>query len=185
MTAHDDQSPLDLARLRLQDPEEFARLVPRFTPLVSGLAQTMGLRSADIDDALADSFAAVYRALPRFQGRSELSTWVYRIAARTILKTRQRYPRSPDPDSATANAADPSPSPSDRAASADSHRRVWAAVAALEPRQAMAVELYYRQSFSVQQIADVLDCPVNTVKTHLARARTRLRHTLADLQISL
>jgi RNA polymerase sigma-70 factor (ECF subfamily) len=177
------QPPLDLARLRRQDGREFARLVDHYRPLMASLCQSMGLRGADVDDALAEAFAAVYTALPRFEGRSELSTWVYRIAARAILRTRKRYPIPPRGPAGPSDAIDPSPSPAERAGTSEDHQRIWAAVARLEPRQAMAIELYYRQSWPVAQIAGVLECPENTVKTLLARGRERLRELLTDLRV--
>ena len=60
----------------------------------------------------------------------------------------------------------------------ETHARVWQAVAALEPRPAMAVELYYRRQMPVHEVAAVLGCPAGTVKTLLHRAREALRPAL-------
>src|SRR5580698_3975558 len=82
---------LDLAALRRGDPRAFAGLVEQHQPVVLGLCQAMGLRGADRDDAAAEVFAAVFRSIARFEGRSALGTWIYRIAFRVIPKVRKRY----------------------------------------------------------------------------------------------
>ena len=69
--------------------------------------------------------------------------------------------------------------PLDQAAASEEEQLIWTAVAQLEPRQAMAVELHYRRGFAVEEIAAVMECPEGTIKTLLFRARERLRQRLA------
>ena len=168
-----------LAALKRQDHDAFSQLVAAHQKIVLGLGQSMGLRGADLDDAAAEAFAAIYRALPKFEGRSALSTWVYQIACRTFWRMRQRR---------DANTAGPLhdehvdvhlASPHQQAAAAEQEEMLWSAVAALEPRQAMAVELHYRRGFPLDEIAVIMECPEGTIKTLLFRARERLRQRLA------
>lgn len=72
------------------------------------------------------------------------------------------------------------PSPQERAQVAEESRRVWAAVARLDERQAAAVQLHYREGWPLEEIAEALDCPVGTVKTLLFRGRERLRQLLKE-----
>jgi RNA polymerase sigma-70 factor (ECF subfamily) len=58
--------------------------------------------------------------------------------------------------------------------------RIWAAIARLEPREAAAIQLYYREDWPLDEIAEALGCPVNTVKTLLFRGRERLRQRLKE-----
>jgi len=168
-----------LAALRRQDAEAFSQLVESHQRIVLGLAQSMGLRGADLDDAAAEAFAAVYRALPKFEARSSISTWVYQIACRTFWRLRQKRDTNPtaalDQDFADARHV----SPLDQAAASEQEQMIWSAVADLEPRQAMAVELHYRRGFALEEIAVVMECPEGTIKTLLFRARERLRQRLA------
>lgn len=177
------ESP-NLDRLRQRDPDAFARLVDQHQPLVLALAQSMGLHGADLDDAAAEVFDHVYRALPTFQARAQLRTWLYRIALRTLARFRHRlHRRSTNP--LPPDLRDPAqPPPAQRLENAELHQRIWAAVASLDPRQAAAVELHYRQNWPLEQIADALECPVGTVKTLLFRARQSLRQTLNDQEIT-
>jgi RNA polymerase sigma-70 factor (ECF subfamily) len=168
-----------LAALRRQESGAFSQLVATHQRIVLGLGQSMGLRGADLEDAAAEVFAAVYRALPRFEARSAISTWVYQIACRTFWRLRQRRDANP------TSALDESVvdvghvSPLDRAAALEEEQLIWSAVAALEPRQAMAVELHYRRGMAVEEIAVIMECPEGTIKTLLFRARERLRQRLS------
>src|ERR1700722_6258341 len=79
----------DLTLLRQQHAAGFTELVRDQERAVAGLARSMGLSGADLEDAVAEAFGEVYRALPRFEGRSVLGTWVYQIAARAIWRVRE------------------------------------------------------------------------------------------------
>lgn len=178
---HGDVAAIDLEALRRQDAAAFEQLVSLHQPLVLGLAQSLGLGSADQDDAAAETFAAVYRALPRFRGDAELGTWIYRIAWRTMLKVRRRRGRPV--------AALPADLPGDGDAPdasldrEESSRRLWDAVSRLPAQQAMAVDLYYRHDWPLEQIARTMHCPLGTVKTLLFRARQRLRQRLDEQEL--
>jgi RNA polymerase sigma-70 factor (ECF subfamily) len=169
---------LDVSALRRQEAGEFEKLVAAHQTLVMGLAQSMGLRGADLDDAACEVFAAVYRALPRFEGRSALSTWVYQIACRTIWRLRRRRDEHRVGRLDEGIELESGESPVDRAAASEQERMLWAAVAKLEPRQAMAIELHYRRGMSVEEVGAILECPVGTVKTLLFRGRERLRQVV-------
>ncbi len=170
-------------RLRAQDPAAFAALVAEHQRAVMGLGQSLGLSGADLDDAAAEAFAAVYRALPTFKGDAAVGTWVYRIAYRVIVKARAKRRRNRT-DTLAVDPAATGGDPADLAADADAAATVWAAVAALpDARQAAAVEFYYRRGWPIERVADVMGCPVGTVKTLLFRARQRLRAVLVEREV--
>jgi RNA polymerase sigma-70 factor (ECF subfamily) len=178
---------VDFDRLKQQDARAFAELVAEHQAIVLGLGQSLGLRGADLDDAAAEAFAAVYRALPRFEARAQLGTWVYAIAYRVIVKARAKRRRHatvelPNEPAATPTANDAGPV--ERAERLETAKAVWSAVESLDERSATAVELYYRREWPLEKIADVLECPVGTVKTLLYRARERLRTLLANQEVS-
>ncbi len=171
---------LDLDALRRQEDGAFEQLVLAHQRLVLGLGQSLGLMDADLEDAAAETFAAVYRALPRFRGEAELGTWIYRIAWRTMLKMRRRRSKT-EPLPQHLRAATHSPDAAARRR--ESHEALWRAVSALPARQAMAVELHYRRDWAIVRIAKVMQCPEGTVKTLLFRARRRLREKLDEQEM--
>ncbi len=167
---------LDLELLRKRDANEFTRFVRQHERLVLGLCQSLGLSPADREDAAAETFAIAYRGLDQFRGDSQLATWLYRIAYRTALKVRRRYRAGvPVPvDSEDVRAV----SAGQEAESREAQEMVWQAVAKLDEEQAAVVELFYRRQMSVEEVADVMEKPVGTIKTLLFRARERLRFLL-------
>lgn len=178
MTAPADR--VDLALLRKRDEGEFTRFVRRYEEFVLGLCQSLGLGAADREDAAAETFVIAYRGLEGFRGEAELSTWLYRIAYRTALKVRRRYPIGVplgEIDAADVRAE----KPFEGLANEEECRAVWEGVRQLEPEQAAAVELFYRRGMSVEEVAGVMEKPVGTVKTLLFRGRERLRFLLKGL----
>lgn len=162
----------DIVALRRGDHAAFALLVRNHQRIVAGLCQTLGLRQADADDASADAFAAIFKALPGFRGDAALSTWVYRIAFRSILKSRRRLLRHARhlPLIAARDVAQPSARSADERA-----EELWLIVAGLKPKQAMALELFYRRDWPVARIADSMGVPENQVKTLLFRGRQKIK----------
>lgn len=182
MTATGDDI-LDLDRLRRQDPDHFARFVKVHERRILALARSMGLPPADQDDAAAETFAAAYRTLPSFRGDAELSTWLYRIAYRTILKVRVRYKQKWANTAAVPEPTDTqAPDPGTQAHQDETARAVWLAVAKLDPDQAVAIELFYRRGLSVDDVAGIMGKPQGTIKTLLFRAREKLKFLLGSLE---
>ncbi|MGC9260391.1 MAG: hypothetical protein ACP5I8_10005 [Phycisphaerae bacterium] len=102
------------------------------------LCQSVGLRGADIDQAATDIFSAVYLALPGFDARSALGTWIYQIPFRTALRHKKqasRHPHGPLPENLSA------PESSDALQDADTREIIWKSVAALGSQTAMIVKL--------------------------------------------
>lgn len=160
---------------------DFNQLVREHQTVVMGLGQAMGLRGADLDDAAAEAFAAVFLALPGFRGDASIATWIYRIAWRAISKARARRPIA----SATITATEPATDlgPIETVEMRETNRQLWQAVQSLEPMQSAVTELYYRRQWTVGEIADVLECPPGTVKTLLHRARAKLRSALTEMEV--
>jgi RNA polymerase sigma factor (sigma-70 family) len=174
-----------LERIRAQDSEAFAALVNDHQKAVLGLCQSMGLRGADIEQTAMDVFANVFRAIPTFNGQSKLSTWIYRIACRTILKTRARCRKYQPVPLIHDKIESRQPMPNVIIEEKELKALVWETVAGLPERESLAIEMYYRRELSVQEIASVLECPVGTVKTLLYRARDRLKTIFAAKGIRL
>jgi RNA polymerase sigma-70 factor (ECF subfamily) len=179
----DVEPEIPIEPLRRREPAAFERLIRRHEPVVLGLCQSMGMTGPDMDDAAAEVFANVLRALPNFEGRSSLATWVYRISCRTITKVRARMRKARGVELPAEQVDDDQRSPFEESESAELYQRLWSEVARLDDREAMAIELYYRRELSVEDVAASLECPTGTVKTLLFRARQKLRERLAPLEV--
>ncbi len=157
--------------------EAFERLVPAYRRRVFGLAYGILRDRAAAEDLAQEVFVKLWQALPRYDGRARLSTWIYAItrnASVSALRGRRRSVSMSDPDvlvEAQSIAAEPA-SPEDAV--------LWRQVDRLPDRQRQAVILYYQDERSVDEVAAMMGIPVNTVKTHLHRARASLAAVLGE-----
>jgi len=163
-----------VARARARDAGAFRELVEQHRDRAYGLALRI-LRSAeDAEEVAQDAFLRAWLALPRFRGESRFSTWLHRIVARRALDRlgtlRARHGREGVLEEGTLPGVD-GPDPAARATAA----RVERMMDRLNPIQRAAVTLYYFEDHSVERVAEILEMPENTVKTHLSRARAALR----------
>jgi RNA polymerase sigma-70 factor (ECF subfamily) len=154
--------------------EAIALLLPAFRRKVFGLAYSF-LRDRDAaEDVTQEVFIKVWRALPGFDGRASMSTWIYTIARNASLSAlRVRRPQSSlsDPQVMEAvelnNAVPAADVIVDRAA-------ILRLVDQLPAKQRQVVVLFYMEAQSYEEVASMLAMPVGTVKTLLHRARARL-----------
>ncbi|MDP9199385.1 MAG: sigma-70 family RNA polymerase sigma factor [Pseudomonadota bacterium] len=157
--------------------QAFERLVPAYRRRVIGLAYSVLRDRTAAEDLAQEVFVKLWRALPRYDGRARLSTWIYAItrnAAISALRTRRRSVSLSDPAvlaEVEHREAAPDPAPGDAT--------IWRQVEALPEKQRQAVILYYQDERTVDEVAAMMGMPVNTVKTHLHRARASLATALA------
>jgi len=143
----------------------------------------------DSDEVCQDAFLRAFSALAGFDFNFRFSTWLFTIAYRLCLnQMRRRRDGAGSVDFATISSSRPNDDHAgtnvgDAVANSDEARRlkdaIWDAVEDLAPPQRAAVLLFYREQLSCQQIGKILEMPAATVKSHLHRARGRLRDTLS------
>lgn len=143
--------------------------------------------SHEAEEICQDTFLRAFAALGTFDFTYRFSTWLFTIGYRLCLNVmRRRKDYCGDMDfSALAesgrNNSDDLPL-ADAVANSDEARRlrkiIWDAVEQLTPHQRATVLLFYREAMSCQEIGDVLEMPAATVKSHLHRARNRLKELL-------
>jgi RNA polymerase sigma-70 factor (ECF subfamily) len=164
---------MELVREERRD-EAIALLLPAFRRKVFGLAYSFLRDREAAEDVTQEVFIKVWRALPGFDGRAAMSTWIYTIARNASLSAlRARRPQASlsDPDvMAAVEAIGAVPSADvfvDRAA-------ILRLVDQLPTKQRQVITLFYMEAQSHEEVAAMLAMPVGTVKTLLHRARARL-----------
>jgi RNA polymerase sigma-70 factor, ECF subfamily len=150
----------------------FERLLAAYRGRVYRLALGYVRLPADAEDLAQEAFVRLWRALPMYDGRASFSTWLYVIARNACLSELRRRglrPTSPlgDDDSDGAIAVAP-------AVTVDGRIDCDALVDRLDDPQRRIVRLFYLEERSYEQVAEMLDMPINTVRSHLHRARKRL-----------
>jgi RNA polymerase sigma-70 factor (ECF subfamily) len=161
-----------------REAEAFDRLVGTYRRRVYALARSIVRDPAAAEDVAQDVFVKLWKALPRYDGRAQLATWIYAItrnAAISALRRRRPEVSLEEPDVLAAAEAAGAHRPDPGGDSARELDRALARlVEALPDHQRQVVTLYYLEERSCDEVAAMLGMPVNTVKTHLHRARARL-----------
>jgi len=165
-----------------QDRHAFAALVRRHQGAVRALLR----RLSNGDDALADdlsqeAFIQAFRKLAQFRGDARFSTWIYRIAYNAFLMhVRARKPEE------SLDDATPEPEDEEHAgdlqaeqSTANLQLDLQRALALLSPAERAAIVQCYYLDRSHEEAAYVMQCPLGTVKSHVSRAKQKLKGALA------
>jgi RNA polymerase sigma-70 factor (ECF subfamily) len=183
MTSTDEEL---VARSIGGDTESFNELILRWERPIYALAyRTIG-REEDARDVCQETFLRAFRALPGFRGQAKFSSWLYRITLNLCRDWMRRERRTPivqvsddtDPVELAA-AAEPSESIEDLVTRRDLTRIVERVMAGLPEEQRTAIVLKEYHGLTFQEIAELLGCPLSTVKTRLYQGLTVLRRELA------
>ena len=150
--------------------QAFEQLLAAYRSKVYRLALGFVRNPADAEDLAQEAFVRLWRALPTYDGRASFSTWLYVIARNACLSELRR--RGLRPVTAIGDAGEPAVASG--GPSAEARLDCEALVDTLPEPQRHVVRLFYLEEKSYEQVAAMLDMPVNTVRSHLHRARKRL-----------
>jgi len=157
----------------------FRLLVRQHEKAVYGMGISFFRNGEDASDFTQEVFLKAYRSLPRFEGRSRFSTWLYKIAYNTAIN---EVNRRKEYQSLTENEADmlvSSGDTPDQAVLRNAAREaVHAAIKELPERFRVCVDLFFFYDRSYQEIETITGIPVNTIKSHVFRAKVLLREKL-------
>jgi len=128
------------------------------------------------EEIINDTMSVVWRKAANFRGQSQVSTWIMGIAYRRALKSLKRESNATHVPFLPGDEDAPATDPTQR--TYELHEWIGHALAQLPVEQRMVVELTYYVGLSCQEIATIMECPVNTVKTRMFHARRRLRTAL-------
>lgn len=184
----DEDAPL-IAEIRRGNARAYGKLVERHQDRAYTFALRLLGRTHEAEEAVQDAFIRAYTGLAGFRGESRFSTWLTRILYNVCMtQMTRRRPAGPSLDELPEmerdriQGAEPGPSPLDRLQDEELAAEVQAAVNNLPERYRTVVLLYYLQEEPFDRIADLLELPPGTVKTHLFRARALLRNELMKAQ---
>jgi RNA polymerase sigma-70 factor (ECF subfamily) len=167
------------------DAESFNQLIKRWERPIYALAyRTIG-REEDARDVCQETFLRAFRGLAGFKGQAKFSSWLYRIAVnlcRDWLRRERRAPVVATPDGVDlvelAGEGEHADRADDQVARHDLSRAVARAMRALPEEQRAAIVLKEYHGLTFQEIADLVGCPLSTVKTRLYQGLTVLRQEL-------
>ena len=169
-----------VARVQKGDSRAFDMLVLKYQHKIFSLIGRYVNDADEVQDVAQEAFIKAYRALPRFRGERAFYTWLYRIAintAKNYLVARSRRPPGTDVDIADAEQYEAGgalrdiENPENALYGAELKAVVEAAINELPDDLRTAVTLREFDGLSYEDIADVMDCPVGTVRSRIFRAR--------------
>jgi RNA polymerase sigma-70 factor, ECF subfamily len=162
-------------RCRAGDDIAFSELVDRYKNLVYAIVARMVTDRTQADDLAQEVFLKVYRGLPYFRGEARLSTWIYRIVLNvcTQARGRRRAEVSGVAPEQEAGATDAS------FADFELRERLEKAIAQLPENYRLLISAHYLDGVQYEALAETLNIPIGTIKTHLYRAKRRLRELMA------
>jgi RNA polymerase sigma-70 factor (ECF subfamily) len=174
-----DEERALIARCQSGDDRAFAELVDQYKNLVYGLVYRMVPDRSIVDDLAQDVFLRIHRGLRYFRGEARLSTWVYRIVQNVCSEARARRAPALSLDSDDRAGRKFDPGANDRAfGDLELRDRLERAIAELPEPQQMLIAAHYLDGVQYEALAETLGIPLGTVKTHLHRAKKRLRELL-------
>ena len=171
------------------DGDAFRQLVERYQRPVYGLLLRMVRTPALAEDLAQESLIKAYRAIATFDRSRKFSSWLFKIAHNTAIDHLRRKSLATVPletdegdriDPLALLAAPDGQSPEARARGRDLAEALQEALMELRPDYREAVLLRFQQGLPYDEIAEILDLPLGTVKTHLHRARKQMASALRD-----
>lgn len=194
MTAAADADALLIDRVKNGDVKAFEMLVVKYQRRIERLIGRM-VRDVDlVPDIAQETFIRAYRAIPQFRGESAFYTWLYRIAVNTAKKALVDLKRDPlvsesalrsrdedDETSRVENELSDGETPESVLASKEIAATVNAAIEALSEDLRQAITLREIEGLSYEEIAEVMNCPIGTVRSRIFRAREAIAERLRPL----
>jgi RNA polymerase sigma-70 factor (ECF subfamily) len=178
-----------VARVQTGDSRAFDLLVLKYQHKIFSLIGRYVHDADEVQDVAQEAFIKAYRALPKFRGDSQFYTWLYRIAVNTAknhLVSRSRRPPGSDVDVDDAEyyeggaALRDIETPENALFGAELKQVVEAAISDLPDDLRTAVTLREFDGLSYEDIADIMDCPVGTVRSRIFRAREAIDNKVRE-----
>ena len=177
-------------RVQRGDKNAFNLLVQKYQSKVISLISRYVRNQADVADVAQEAFIKAYRALPNFRGESAFYTWLYRIAvntAKNFLVSQGRRTPSNDVDAEDAEYYEGSDalkefaSPERLMLSDEIKKVIFDTLESLPEELKMAISLRELDGMSYEDIANIMECPVGTVRSRIFRAREAIDKKLQPL----
>ena len=163
--------------LNENDQRAFSELVKRYqSQLRYSLRQITGWDQALADDLAQETFIKAYKSLRQFRGDAKFFTWLYRIAYHCFLA----HKRSQKPEEQLEDEGKLPDAGYDPETAADLHRDLARAMLVLSPEQRMALHLHLHRELTHEEVAEIMNCPLGTAKSHIQRGREKLKEQLGS-----
>lgn len=173
------------------DLTAFNQLVERYEKVVYNFAYRLTGSYDDASDVAQDAFVRAFNAIRSFRGDAAFTTWLFRITTNVFLDEKKKAKSRPhqsldeyvelEESSVGRQIEDPSPTPEDAVTAKERTQVLANAIASLPDYQRAMVLLYHIHQKSYEEIAEMMELPIGTVKSRLNRARLALKDKLSGM----
>lgn len=191
MTTEREIDQLLVERVQRGDKKAFELLVIKYQRKLMRLVSRLVRDQAEAEDAVQEAFIKAYRALPHFRGESAFYTWLYRIGINTaknyLVTQGRRAPTSTEADVEEAETFDDADrlrdinTPESLLATKQIAQTLNVAMDELPEELRMAITLREIEGLSYEEIAELMGCPIGTVRSRIFRAREAISEKLRPL----
>lgn len=177
----DDQRIITI--IREGNKTYFEELVQKYQDKIYNLCRYMLENPQDAEDAAQDTFIKAYQGLKSYSPTASFYTWLYRIAVNTCLDHKRKFSFqslffSSDKENYIDSFPSQAPSPESAYATSQSMHALQAALNTLSSKLLVVIVLKEMEGFSYEEIAEILDVSVGTVKSRISRAREELKKNM-------
>jgi RNA polymerase sigma-70 factor (ECF subfamily) len=186
-----DIDQLLVERVQRGDKRAFELLVSKYQRKINRLVSRLVRDAAEVEDVTQEAFIKAYRALAQFRGESAFYTWLYRIAINTaknsLASQGRRAPTTTENDAEEAETFDDADqlrdinTPESLMMSRQVGQAVSKAVDALPEELRVAIQLREIEGMTYEEIAELMNCPIGTVRSRIFRAREAIATELRPL----
>ena len=179
----DSYDNLLIKKSRQGDSSAFCKLIQLYQDKIFTLCRYLLKNPEDADDAAQDTFVKAFIGIENYTPTASFYTWLYRIAVNTCLDHKRKFSlRSfffpSESDSTVDDFPSPIPTPEAALASKQSMQFLQTALHRLSPKLRMVIVLKELEGQSYEEIAEILDVSVGTVKSRISRARKELQQQM-------
>jgi RNA polymerase sigma-70 factor (ECF subfamily) len=167
-----------IARIRAKDVNAFEILYRSYSPRLTRFLFRVVSRPHIVEEVLHETLMVVWDRADSFNGDSKFSTWIFGIAYRKALKALRTHDE-PIEDPLADERMSLDPSPEDEFGRQRAQTLLLRAIGELSPEQKAVVEFTYFHEMGYREIAEIMGCPVDTVKTRMFHARRQLKRRLS------
>ena len=174
----DDEDMRLIARIRAKDIAAFETLYRGYHVRLSRFLLRLVNRPTLVEEVLNDTLMVVWDKADSFNGASKLSTWIFAIAYRKAMKALRKQDEPVDDDT-VAERISLDPSPEEDFGHNRRRTLLLKAMEALSPEHRAVINLTYFHEMGYREIAGIMNCPIDTVKTRMFHARRHLKRRMA------
>jgi len=167
-----------LARIAGKDLQAFERMYRIYQPRLTRFLTTLLKRPQLIEEVLDDTMMVVWQTAGSFRGSSKVSTWIFAIAYRKAYKAKARWP-DPVEDPEQDDRMSTDPGPDEELGKQQLRAALMKAMDGLSVDHRAVVDLTYFHDMGYREVAEIVGCPIDTVKTRMFHARRRLKQAMS------